>query len=54
MSWTANGEPSGIGYTENRYLCNQAVGTTPSKSSYRWDKVTCKNCLRGKSKCIQK
>lgn len=28
------------------YLCNWACGTTPEKSSYRWNKVTCKNCLK--------
>jgi len=28
------------------YLCNQAVCPTRSKLSWRWDKVTCKNCLK--------
>lgn len=30
------------------YLCNQAVNVTPEKVVYRWDKVTCKNCLKHK------
>ena len=36
------------GYTGINYLCNQAVGITPSKCSYRWKEVNCKNCLRVK------
>ena len=28
------------------YLCNQAVTPTEEKLVYRWDKVTCKNCLK--------
>jgi len=32
----------------SRYLCNQACNTTKEKSSYKWNKVTCKNCLRKK------
>ena len=29
------------------YICNHACGPkpTPEKCSYRWNKVTCKNCL---------
>jgi len=30
------------------YLCNQAVTPTLNKLSYRWNKVTCKNCLKQK------
>lgn len=29
----------------DRYLCITACSTTPSKSTKRWDKVTCLNCL---------
>jgi len=29
----------------NRYLCNRACSTTPSKSTKKWSKVTCMNCL---------
>ena len=36
----------GISYNEDYYLCNQAVKPTPSKSSYIWRNVTCKNCLQ--------
>jgi hypothetical protein len=28
-----------------RYACNQAVGVTKGKYTYRLSKVTCKNCL---------
>lgn len=45
---TMGGEDYAIGYVDIRYLCNQAVGTTPSKSSYFWRNVTCKNCLQRK------
>ena len=31
---------------EWRYLCNQACGTTPSKRTVDYFKVTCKNCKR--------
>lgn len=39
-------------YLDNRYryLCNQAVGPTPSKSTTDPSKVTCKNCLREMSR----
>lgn len=30
------------------YLCNQAVTPNEDKLVYRWDKVTCKNCLKQK------
>ena len=30
------------------YLCNFAVNPTKEKLSYRWNKVTCKNCLKQK------
>lgn len=28
-----------------RYICQQACGTTESKSTRSWGEVTCKNCL---------
>lgn len=31
---------------EDRYICNQACGITPEKSTREKNKVTCKNCLR--------
>ena len=38
------------------YICNRAVGPnpTPKKMSYRWHKVTCKNCLRKRPTCYYK
>lgn len=30
------------------YLCNFAVNSKKEKMSYRWNKVTCKNCLKHK------
>jgi hypothetical protein len=33
-----------------RYFCIQACSTTKDKLSYRWDKVTCKNCLKWRKK----
>ena len=31
------------------YLCNHAIGIgNDFKMSFRWDKVTCKNCLKQK------
>lgn len=35
---------------EWRYLCNQAIGTTPSKRTMDYFKVTCKNCKRALDK----
>lgn len=32
------------------YLCNQAIKPNPDKLVYQWDKVTCKNCLRQRTK----
>lgn len=29
-----------------RYLCNQAIFTTPRKTTENWKLVTCKNCLK--------
>jgi len=34
--------------TEYKYKCIRAVHPTYEKSTHRWVKVTCKNCLRGK------
>jgi hypothetical protein len=35
---------------EKRYLCNQAVGTTESKMTKNWRRITCKNCLMQREK----
>ena len=39
---------------ERRYLCNQATNITSDKCSYRWNKVTCKNCLKQKPTSLNK
>ena len=37
-------------FGEYVYLCNQAVHALTKKSSLRWNKVTCKNCLKIKKR----
>ena len=32
------------------YLCNATIKPNPDKLVYRWNQVTCKNCLRIDSK----
>jgi len=32
------------------YLCNEAVKANPDFMEDRWDKVTCKNCLKKRPK----
>lgn len=36
------------------YLCNGVVKPNPDKLVYRWDKVTCKNCLKIRRKANKK
>ena len=33
-----------------RYMCNWSVPPNKKYSSYTWDNVTCKNCLKMKNK----
>lgn len=35
---------------EPYYLCNQAVSPSKDKMTKDWRKITCKNCLKQKSK----
>jgi hypothetical protein len=35
------------------YLCNEAVKVNSDKMSYRWNKVTCKNCLKQRKEVMQ-
>ena len=35
-------------YTLKRYLCNQGIRTSLNKITNRWNKVTCRNCLKQK------
>ncbi|HUS48845.1 MAG TPA: hypothetical protein VMZ91_01660 [Candidatus Paceibacterota bacterium] len=38
---------------EGHYLCNWACISRERKMTYKWEEVTCKNCLKEKNKMVK-